>query len=173
MLKSEKPIFVDNLSEQLKEASAVVLLDYTGLTVKLQQDLKNKLREIGAEMSIIKNTLLGRAGKDAKMPEEVLTDTVLSGPTALIISKDDPIAPLQVIAKFAKDNEILQMKVGVIDGKFQDKAKMEKLSLLPAKNVLFGQVVGTIAQPMYGLVGTLQGNLQKLIWILSEKAKVN
>src|SRR3989304_3758094 len=101
MLKSEKPIFVDNLSEQLKEASAVVLLDYTGLTVKLQQDLKNKLREIGAEMSI---------------------------------SKDDPIAPLQVIAKFAKDNEILQMKVGVIDGKFQDKAKMEKLSLLPAKN---------------------------------------
>src|SRR3989344_5256463 len=98
MKKAEKPFLVQDLTEQLKSATSVVLIDYTGLSVKMQQDLKKRLKEAGAGMSVIKNTLIKLAGKEAKMPEESLTDTVLSGPTAIIICEADPIAPLQILA---------------------------------------------------------------------------
>jgi large subunit ribosomal protein L10 len=171
MRKSDKQPFVENLTTELKSATSVVLVDYAGLSVKMQQELKKRLKESGAKMTIAKNTLFRIAAKDAGYPEEVGQDAVLSGPTALIMTKDDPIAPLQVIAKYAKEFEIPQFKIGIIEGGFQDKEALVKLSKLPGKEVLFAQAVGAVAAPMYGLVGTLQGNLQKLIWILQEKAK--
>ena len=171
MRKSEKPEFVDKLSDELKSATSVVLVNYSGLTVKLQQELKKRLKPTGAKMSVVKNTLLKRAGASAKVDEKALEDTVLAGPTALIVGKDDPIAPLQVIYKFAKEFEIPQLKVGIVEGNFQDKASLETLAKLPGKEVLLGQAVGAIAAPMYGIVGVLQGNLQKLIYILKSKAE--
>jgi large subunit ribosomal protein L10 len=171
MKKAEKTFFVENLTEELKSASCVVLLDYTGLSVKMQQDLKKKLALSGAKMLIVKNTLFKLAGKEAKVPEETLSDTVLSGPTAMVISNGDSIAPLQILAKFAKEHEILNFKVGIVDGAFQDKNTLIKLSNLPSKEVLYGQLVGSIAGPMYALTGTLQVNLQKLVSILEQASK--
>ncbi len=171
MKKTEKTFFVENLSQELKSATCVVLVDYTGLSVKLQQDLKKKLSPLGAKILVVKNTLFKHAGKMSELPKETLSDSVLSGPTAVVISEKDSIAPLQILAKFAKENEILNFKVGIIDKTFQDKDSLTKLSLLPSKEVLYGQLVGSVAGPMYGLVGTLQGNLQKLVYILKEKSK--
>jgi len=171
MKRQEKTFFVENLTEELKTATCVVLVDYTGLTVAMQQDLKKKLASSSAKLLIVKNTLFKLAGKGAKVPEETLSDTILSGPTAMVISGGDSIAPLAILAKFAKENEILNFKVGIVDGVFQGKETLTKLSNLPSKEVLYGQLVGSVAGPMYGLVSTLQGNLQKLIWILNEKAK--
>ena len=170
MKKQEKSIFVQNLVEELKGASSVVLVDYSGLNVKAQQDLKKKLREVNAKMLVVKNTLFKLAGKSAKVPRETLTDTVLTGPVALVITEEDPIAPLQVLGKFAAEHEIPQLKVGVIEGSFQDKETLVRLSKLPTKEILVGQVVGSIGAPLYGIVGVLHGNLQKLISIL-EQAK--
>ena len=172
MRKSEKPIFVANLTEELKSATSIVLVDYTGLTVKLQQDLKRRLKEAGANLFVAKNSLFKRAAKEAKLTEEIMSDTVLAGPSAFIISTSDPIAPLQIIHKFAKEFELPNFKVGIVEGNFQSKETLETLSNLPGKDILLGQVVGTIASPMYGLVNTLQGNLQKLVWILNTKAEI-
>ncbi|MGD8744550.1 MAG: 50S ribosomal protein L10, partial [Candidatus Woesebacteria bacterium] len=97
MKKSEKTFFVQNLTQELKAASSVVLVDYSGLDVKSQQELQRKLSEVEAKMLVVKNTLFKLAGKAAKVAEETLTDTVLSGPTALVITEADPIAPIQVI----------------------------------------------------------------------------
>jgi len=171
MKKADKLIFVKDLTEELKSASSIVLVDFTGLTVKNQQGLKKRLKEIGAKMFVTKNTLFKLAGREAKIPDEALQDTVLTGPTAYIISEQDPIAPLQIIYKFATENEILGFKVGVIEGNFQDKESLITLAKLPSKQVLFAQAVGTIASPMYGLVGTLQANLQKLVYVLDQKSK--
>ena len=171
MKKAEKTFFVENLTEELKTATCVVLVDYTGLTVAMQQDLKKKLAASGAKMLVVKNTLFRLAGKEAKVPEETLSDTVLSGPTAMIISNGDSLAPLQILAKFAKEHEIINFKVGIVDGVFQDKNTLTKLSQLPSKEILYGQLVGSIAGPMYALVGTLQGNLQKLVSILDQASK--
>jgi large subunit ribosomal protein L10 len=171
MKKAEKGFFVDNLSEELKNATSIVLVDYTGLSVKKQQEMKKLLKEIGAKMFVTKNTLFKIAGKNAKIPEETISDTVLSGPTAFIMSEGDPIAPIQVLAKFSQINEIPQFKVAVINGIFQDKETLLKLSKLPSLDILHSQVVGSIASPIYGLLGTLQGNLQKLVYLLSVKAQ--
>ena len=168
MKKAEKTLFVQDLSEQLKSATAVVLIDYTHLTVKGQQELKKRLREVEARMVVVKNTLFRIAGKEAKVSEDSLSDSVLSGPTAVIISEKDPIAPLQVLYKFSQEFEIPQFKVGIIDGSFQNKEALTAIAKLPSKEILFAQTVGVIAQPMYGLVGVLQANLQKLVFIISE-----
>ena len=171
MKKSDKPLFVDGLTEKLKTASGYILVDFNGLTVKMQQDLKNRLREVGGEMEIVKNTLFKLSAEKAKSPSDMTSDTVLQGPTALIVTKEDPIATLQIVAKFAKESEVPQLKVGVVEGSFQDKFALIKLASLPGKPILQAQVVGAISAPLYGIVGTLQGNIQKLLFILSEKSK--
>ena len=171
MIKTEKVSIVKELTEELKSATSTVLVDYKGLSVSAQQELKKRLKSVGANMKVVKNTLLKLAGKDAKLPEDALTDTVLSGPTALVMTEDDPIAPLQVLYKFAKEFEIPELKVGIIEKDFQDKVTLEILAQLPSKDVLVSQAVGTIAQPLYGIVGVLNANLQKLLYILKTKAE--
>lgn len=173
MRKQEKTLFVQNLTEELKSATSIVLVDFTGLTVKAQQELKKRLREVGAKLAIVKNTLLNialdksNADKNTGLPR----DEVLRGPTALIITKEDPIAPIQILGKFAQEFELPQLKVGVIDGKFQDKESLQLLSKLPSKEILLSQAIGVVASPLYGIVGVLQGNLQKLIYVLNAKVK--
>ncbi len=171
MNKQDKVEAVQALTTELKSATAVVLVDYAGLNVKSQQSLKNELKKVGAQMIVVKNTLFKLAGKEAKSPDEALTDTVLAGPTAMVITKEDPIAPLQVLDKFIKENELPQFKVGIVESVFQDKNALIKLSKLPGKEVLAAQAVGAIAAPLYGLVGTLQGNMQKLVFILKSASE--
>lgn len=171
MKKQEKTFFVQNLSEELKGAKSIILVDYSGLSVSMQQELKKKLKEVGAKMVVVKNTLFKLAGKDAKVSDNVLTDTVLTGQTALVLALEDPVAPLGVLAKFAKEFEVPQLKVGIVEGSFQDKESLDVLSKLPGRDVLLIQTVGAIASPAYGLVGTLQTNLQKLMYILDSKVK--
>ncbi len=171
MKKTEKTQFVENLTKELKDAKSVILVNYAGLSVSKQQDLKKKLKETKGRMVVVKNTLLKRAAMEAKIDEKALTDTVLSGQTALIIADEDPVAPIQVLGKFSKENELPKFKVGVVEGLFQNEAGLVKLSTLPGRDALLGQVLGALMAPSYGLVGTLNGNLQKLVYILSEKAK--
>lgn len=170
MLKAQKVTLVDNLIEELKDAKSLVLVNYTGLNVKSQQELKKRLKEVGARMVVVKNTLLKRAIESAKIDNKVATDEILSGQTALVIADEDPIAPIQILGKFAKENELPKFKVGIVDGSFQDSGSLSKLSTLPGRDVLLGQVLGALMSPQYGLVGTLQGNIQKLLFILKQKA---
>lgn len=171
MRKQEKSFFIQNLSEELKSATCLVLVDFTGLSVKKQQELKKRLAAVGAKMLVTKNTLFKLAAKEAKTSRDVLTDSVLTGPTALIIGTADAIAPLQVLGTFAREFEIPQFKVGILEGSFCDKETLIKLSVLPGKEALLGQLLGVLMRPSYGLVTTLQGNLQKLVYILEQKLK--
>jgi large subunit ribosomal protein L10 len=171
MKKTEKALFVENLTQELKSAKSIIFVNYAGLSVSMQQDLKKRLKEVNSRMVVVKNTLLKLAGENAKLPKESLEDSVLTGQNALIIADDDPIAPLQVIYKFAKEFEVPQFRVGIVEGTFQEKEALEKLSTLPGKDGLLLQVLGSIAAPTYMLVGTLEGNLQQLIYILETKAK--
>lgn len=176
MLKAAKVTLVENLTEELKKAKSLVLVNYSGLNVKAQQELKKRLKEVDGNMVVVKNTLLKRASEAAKLSAEMVKDEVLQGQTALVIGRGEPIAPLQVVVRFAKefgigDGEAMpKFKVGVIDGTFQDEASLTKLSTLPGRDVLLGQLLGALISNEYGLVGTLQGNLQKLVYILKQKA---
>ena len=171
MLKAQKVTLVDNLIAELKDAKSVILVNYTGLNVKSQQELKKRLKEVGGRMVVVKNTLLKRAIESAKIDSKVSTEEILSGQTALVIADEDPIAPIQILGKFAKENELPKFKVGVVDGTFQDSETLIKLPSLPGRDVLLGQVLGALMSPMYGLTATLNGNLQKLVYILDQKSK--
>lgn len=168
MKKQEKIFFVDNLTAELTSAKAFVLVNFAGLGVKPQQELKKRLKEVGAKMIVVKNTLFKRAGQTAKIDPEILKDTVLQGQTALIMSQDDPIAFIQILGKFAKEFNVPQMKVGIVEGAFQDSETLSKLSSLPGRDVLLGQFLGVLLAPSYGLIGTLRGNLDKLMYVLKE-----
>lgn len=168
MKKGQKTFFVENLAEELKSAKSAILINFSGMGVKTQQELKKRLSKVDAKMLIVKNTLFKLAGEKADIPKETLSDTALTGQTALILTEKDPISPLQVLGKFAKEFEVPQLKVGIVEGYFQNKEELVKLSKLPGKDTLVAQVVGSIAAPMYGLIGTLQGNLQKLIFVLNQ-----
>jgi len=159
MKKAEKVLFTDNLTAELSSKKNFVLINYTGLTVKSQQELKKRLKEVGAKMLVVKNTLLKRASEAAKLDKEILTDEILSGQTALVISEGDPISFIQVIGKFTKEFSVPQMKVGIIDGLFQNSLFLSQISILPSKDILLSQ-----------LLGVLSGNLQKLVYVLSQKA---
>jgi len=172
MKKIEKTLFVENLTESLKSASLVVLIDYTGLSVKKQQELKKRLKSVGASMIVVKNTLFKIAGKNAKLEDNVISDNVLTGPVALITSSEDPLSPLQVLHKFAKEFEILNFKVGIVDGSFFDKEQLEKLAQLPSKEILYSQVIGKIASPLYAITQLLNANMQKLVSILDQASKI-
>jgi large subunit ribosomal protein L10 len=177
MLKAEKVTFVENLEKELKGAKSVILVNYAGLGVKAQQELKSRLSETGAKMVVVKNTLLKRAGEAAGIDKELLNDSILTGQTALVISSGDPIAPIQVLGKFAKEFiseaglPIPKFKVGVVEGLFQDESALAKLSTLPGRDALLGQLLGTLMGSEYGLIGTLNANLQKLVYVLDTASK--
>lgn len=176
MKKAEKVTFVDNLTAELKDAKGVVLVNYSGLSVKAQQELKAKLKEAGGRMVVVKNTLLKRAGESAKIDSALLDSTILQGQTALVIADGDPVAPIQVLGKFSKEftsaagEPTPKFKVGLIEGVFQDSESLTKISTLPGRDALLSQLLGSLMSPEYGLIGTLQGNLQKLVYVLKTKA---
>lgn len=167
-IKQEKKDQVDSLSTKLKEAKSVVFVDYAGMGVSLQQDFKSKLREVGGTMLVAKNTLVQLASKKAEFPEEAASKDLLSGQTAMVFSGEDAVASIQILGKFAKDNEIPKIKAGVVEGVYQDEAGIVRISKLPSKEQLQANVVGAIAAPLYGTVGVLQANLQKLVFILDQ-----
>lgn len=177
MKKAEKSIFVENLIEELKSAKSVVLINFAGLSVKNQQELKKRLKEVGGRMLVVKNTLLKRACESASIDKEVLTDTVLQGQTALIVASEDPISPIQILGKFAKEfvseagYSVPKFKVGIVEGTFQDELDLTKLATIPSRDVLLAQLLGTLIGSSYSLVGTLSANMQKLVYVLEQKSK--
>lgn len=173
MKKADKPEFVRNLANALSLAKTLVLVDYKGLGVKPQQELKRRLVAVGATMMVTKNTLFALAAKEAKLPTKVGEDKVLTGQTAYIMTTGDPIAPISVLAKFAKEFEVPNFKVAVVEGQFQDTNALITLSKLPPKEVLMGMAVGSIAAPLYGIVAVTQANIQKLLYILKAKGGDN
>ncbi len=170
MKKQEKSVFVKKLTAKLKSAKSISLVDFAGMGVKSQQELKKKLKEAKGGMFVAKNTLIRIAGKEANLPEELLGDTILKGQTAVVVGDEDPISPIQILGKFLETNDTAKMKAGVVEGQFQNKEGLIALSKLPSKEILVGQALGAIAGPMYSLINTLEAKMREIIVILNTKA---
>lgn len=175
-MKREKPFkavkssAIDILTSSMQEAKSVIFVDYTGMDMKTQQGLMKRLKEVDAKMVVAKNTLIKIAATNAKLPEEVMSDEVLSGQTALVMGSVDPVSPLTLLGKVIAESEKPKWKAGVVEGTFQNADALARISKLPGKDQLVAQVIGGVSAPLYGLVGTLNANIQKLVWILHSKA---
>lgn len=171
MLKPQKIEFVKDLASTIKGAPSVVLINYTGMNVATKKELADRLREVGATMQVSKNTLFKIAAKDAGLNDMADEERELVGQTAVIVSDEDPIAPLQILGKFNKEFDLGEFKFGVVEGDFQDGQALVTLSKLPAREVLLAQAIGAIAAPLYGFVSTLNAPMQKLVHVLDEASK--
>jgi large subunit ribosomal protein L10 len=118
-----------------------ILTDYKGLNVAAINDLRRKLREENIEFQVVKNTLLLRA---AEGTDTALMKDQFTGPSAIALSYEDPVAPAKVLTQFAKDNKALEIKAGVMSGKFLDFTDLKALAELPPREVLLGQLVGVL-----------------------------
>lgn len=131
-LEAKKQI-TDDLHDRFARSAVIIVTDYKGLDVASMNDLRRKLREAEIEYQVVKNTLLVRAAEDT---EVALIKDHFKGPSAVAISYDDPVAPAKVLAQFAKENDKLEIKVGVLNGKVLDVQAIQALATLPARDVL-------------------------------------
>lgn len=142
------------LTQKISETDAVYFTDYKGLTHLELVALRTKVKEAGAEYSVIKNTLFRIALKDAGRPE-----AEFSGETAVIFAKKDPIAPLQAFSQLAKD----RVKGAVAFGEFMVGDKLNKLIEMDSPETIKSKLVSQLASPMYKLVYSLNWNVQRLV----------
>ena len=150
---NEKKQTVAQMVEKLQKAQAGVFVDYRGLTVSEDTDLRNKLRAAGVEYKVIKNTLTRFAAKEVGYDE---LDPILNGPTSLAISYEDPVAPAKVIAEFAKGNDKLEIKSGFLDGKVISIDEIKTLANTPSRDVLIAKLMGSLNSPVSSLARVLQ-----------------
>ena len=156
---NEKKAVVEQLTETLKSASSGVLVDYKGITVAEDTALRQELRENGVEYSVVKNTLVRFAINNVGKEE---LDEVLNGTTSLAVSKDDPIAPMRIINKYAKQmGDRFNIKAGFMDGKVIPLADVAALAELPSKDALLGQVLGMMLAPITSLAIVIKAIAEK------------
>ncbi|MCR5194952.1 MAG: 50S ribosomal protein L10 [Pseudobutyrivibrio sp.] len=140
----KQPI-VDEISEQIKEASSVVVVDARGLTVAEDTQLRKQLREAGVTYKVYKNTLMKRAFEGTDFAQ---LDDVLEGPSAIAVSKEDATAPARVLAKFAKTASNLEIKAGVVEGTFYDAKGMAAVASVPSREELLSKLLGSLQSPI-------------------------
>lgn len=145
---------VEEIKGKFQEAGACWIVDSCGLTVKEVQQLRRDIRQAGGQMKVYKNTLTARALEALGFPE---IPEVLAGPTAFVFTGDDVAAPAKAVKDFAKSNENLQIKGGLMDGAFLTPAEVEAVASLPSKEVLLAQIAGAISGVARGLATTING----------------
>lgn len=157
---SEKQAVVAGLVDTLKNSASGVLVNYEGITVSEDTTLRNELRKAGVEYSVVKNTMVRRALDSAGLGD---LDTVLHGTTSLAVSKEDPLAPMRVIHKFAKslNGDRFSIKAGFMDGKVLPLEDISALAELPSKEVLLSQLLGMMLAPLTGLAIVVKAIAEK------------
>ena len=136
---------IEEIAGQIKDAQAVVLVDYRGLTVEEDTKLRKELREAGVTYKVYKNTMMNFAFKGTDF--ESLAPH-LEGPSAIAISTTDATAPARVLAKFAKTAPKLELKAGVVEGTYYDAAGIEEVAKVPSRDELLAKFLGSIQSPI-------------------------
>ena len=153
----KQPI-VDEISAAIKDAQSLVVVDYRGLTVAEDTQLRKNLREAGVSYKVYKNTLVKRAveGTDFEPISEVL-----EGPSAFAVSTEDATATARVLAEFAKKAPNLEIKAGVVEGTYYDAEGMKAIAAVPSREVLLSKLLGSLQSPITNLARVLNQIAEK------------
>lgn len=164
MATQKKVTVVEELTDKVAKAKAIILADYTGIKHKQLEELRKKLKAAKGEFTVIKNTLLKRAldANKKTLPESDLRDS-----SAALFSYEDEVAPLKEMVAFFKSVNLGKLKAGLIGNDAMSAGDIEKVSKLPSKKELHGKLVGQLQAPIYGLHNALSWNLRKLVWTLN------
>ncbi len=164
MRKLEKAEIVQAIQEKVAKSQIGILTDFKGLKVEDMTRLRRQLQEAGAEITVVKNTLLRRAGADDSPLGLMLSH--ITGPNALTLGYADPVTVTKVLIKFAHEKPQLVIKAGALGGQALTPKDLEALSKLPAREVLLSQLLGVLQGVPTGLVTVLAGVIRKLLNVL-------
>jgi large subunit ribosomal protein L10 len=162
----DKQKLVEEVEGKLSKSSAVYLIDYLGLTVEEVTDLRQKFRSENIYFKVLKNTLVKRALEKRNAPN---VDGYLIGPTAVVISLGDEIAPAKIIIDFAKKQKknLPRLKAAVLDGRVFNDKQVEQISRLPNKKELIAMLAGALNAPIIKLAGTLQALVTQIAYAVN------
>jgi large subunit ribosomal protein L10 len=163
MKLDQKKQIVKDLNERFSRSKIVILTDYKGLDVTAMNDLRRKLREAEIEYKVVKNTLLIRASEETDV---ALIKEAFTGPSAVALSYDDPVAPAKVLTDFTKNYQKLEIKVGVMNGRVLDLSAIKTLANLPSREVILSQLLSTLNGVPTSLLRTINGIPQSFLNVL-------
>ncbi len=157
---NEKQAVVAALKERIANAQAGVLVDYKGITVAEDTELRSELRKNGVEYGVVKNTMVRRALDSLNMNE---LDSVLNGTTSLATATEDPIVPIRLLSEAAKKmgDSKFQIKAAFMEGKVLSESEIAQLAALTSKKDLYAQLVGTLMAPMANLAAVMAAIAEK------------
>lgn len=164
MPQPEKMKRVEEISASLKRAKGVFLTDFTGLSVEEITHLRREFRKADVSYMVVKNTLAKRSCEQVGLNDMV---QYLNGPTGLALANADPVAPVRIIVDFLKEHKEKkkpEIKGAVVEGEMLTAQEAEAIKNIPPRHVLLAKVVGSIAAPLSGLVGGLQGVIRNLVY---------
>ncbi|MGG1572110.1 50S ribosomal protein L10 [Fictibacillus sp. NRS-1165] len=144
ILETKKQI-VSDIAGQLRDSKSTILVDYRGLSVAAVTELRKQLREAGIEFKVYKNSMARRAADETGLSE---LNEHLVGPTAIAFSNDDVVAPAKILNNFAKENEALEIKAGVIEGRIATLEEVKALADLPSREGLLSMVLSVLQAPI-------------------------
>ena len=158
VLENKKAV-VEALTGKIKESTSVVFVDYKGITVAQDTNLRKQFRDAGVEYTVVKNTLTNFATKELGYD----FSNILNGTTSMACTTGDPIAPARIVCEFAKKNKLpLTIKGGIVEGSVLSADQLNGFGELPSKNALVAQVLGTFLAPISSLAFVLdQIRIQK------------
>jgi len=161
---------VKKIREDLASADAIWIVDNRGLNVKKTEELRRKIRDLGASFKVYKNSLIELTMAEMGFPD---MHDVLQGPSGFVFVSGDPVASAKVLKAFAKENENLKIKGGLLNNEIVTADQIRAVADLPSREELIAKLIGTIRSPLSGIVGVLNGPASKLVRVLnaiSEKA---
>lgn len=168
MPTQEKVAVVEDIKERLAGAKTVVLTEYRGLTVQQLSELRKQLRAVSAQYKVLKNRLARIAISSSELK---VLGPLLTGPTGMIVSREDPVAVAKALQTFTRTNQALTIKAGYVDGQLLQAAGLKALADLPSREALRSQLVGAIQGPLAQLVGLLTAPHRDLVYVLDQRGR--
>ena len=159
---------IEEIKAKIGKAQSMVLVDYRGLNVAQLTELRSQYRQAGVEYKVYKNSMMRFAFKDLGLED---FNEFLKGPSAVAFGYDDPVSAAKITSQFAKTNDKLEIKAGIVDGKVIDIDGVKSLAELPSKEVLIAQVLGGFNAPIQGFANVLQGTIRGLAIVLNAIAE--
>ncbi len=162
-MRPEKKTMVDEIRQKAEGKGFVLLADYTGLNVDKTADLRQRLRSVDAQYTVVKNRLFRQVTGELGLTD---LESGLKGPTAMIVGDGDVVETAKVLKTFIKDNKLPVIKLGAFGGRALAAADVEALASMPPRAEMLGKMVGTIAAPLTQLVGVMNQKVCSLLYVL-------
>jgi len=162
-MRPEKEAIVSEIRGRISDAVFVILADYRGLTVAKTEELKNRLRGVDAHFQVVQNRMFDRVAREL---EYTGLEEGTKGPSAMVFGNGDVVQAAKILKDFVKENDLPVVKVGTLEGVILSNADIEHLAMLPSREQLLAQVVGTIAAPLTQIVGVLQQKVASIVYVL-------